>query len=80
MATYYGIRVDGGDFITEQLSQPLDLDRARQAAMDLSEKSPDEVVSVVSRSPDPIGGGWQDCAAAFLDGVELERSDPRYPA
>lgn len=80
MATYYGIRVGGGDFVTEQLSQPLDLDRARHAARGLREKSPDEVVAVVSRSPDPIGGGWQDCAAAFVDGAELERSDPRYPA
>jgi hypothetical protein len=80
MTTHYGIRIDGGHFITEKLDHPLDLETAKQAALTLSNKSPGEVVAVVSRTPEADMGGWQDCAAAFLDGRELERSDPRFPA
>jgi hypothetical protein len=83
MPTFYGLKVDGGDFVTDNLTQPLDdLDTATQAARDLSLKPDDNdaVVAVVSRGGDTAEGYWQDAIAVFLDGKELERSDARYPS
>lgn len=82
MATYYGIRIDGGPFITELQQDPLNLETAQRLAQELSSKpeNADAVVAVVSRTPDPIGGGWQDNAAAFVNGDAIDRHDERYPS
>jgi hypothetical protein len=81
MTTSYGIRIDGGDFITELQRDPLDLGTAKRLALDMSrdDRNRDSCVEVVSRSPDPIGAGWQDTAAAFVNGEKLDRSDERFP-